>query len=317
MDKSVADSLSEINGIDKLSSQYFLVSANAECCTVQVQIIGFDDDTDFTVKPWLKEAYNGTLKENEIIVGAGLSTRVGNTLALYGVECKAVGKLERTGTGLDTAVYATNDTVKGLIKASAEKGIAVLSKQSPENVISSVYIKADKDADIDELTAEINMKVDGVQAVRTKSMMTDTAKQLNVLSESIMVITTAVWVLAAVIMIAAFYNSANERKREFALLRTIGFSRKQLSRIVLSESIITAGAGSLAGVALTALLSFSFVGVIEKKTALPMLMPSVSVTLFYGAAVMTIVLFAGSIASAISAYRLTHIETGKILREGC
>lgn len=317
MDKSVADSLSEINGIDKLSSQYFLVSANAECCTVQVQIIGFDDDTDFTVKPWLKEAYNGTLKENEIIVGAGLSTRVGNTLALYGVECKAVGKLERTGTGLDTAVYATNDTVKGLIKASAEKGIAVLSKQSPENVISSVYIKADKDADIDELTAEINMKVDGVQAVRTKSMMTDTAKQLNVLSESIMVITTAVWVLAAVIMIAAFYNSANERKREFALLRTIGFSRKQLSRIVLSESIITAGAGSLAGVALTALLSFSFVGVIEKKTALPMLMPSVSVTLFYGVAVMTIVLFAGSIASAISAYRLTHIETGKILREGC
>ncbi len=317
MDKSVADSLSEINGIDKLSSQYFLVSANAECCTVQVQIIGFDDDTDFTVKPWLKEAYNGTLKENEIIVGAGLSTRVGNTLALYGVECKAVGKLERTGTGLDTAVYATNDTVKGLIKASAEKGIAVLSKQSPENVISSVYIKADKDADIDELTAEINMKVDGVQAVRTKSMMTDTAKQLSVLSESIMVITTAVWVLAAVIMIAAFYNSANERKREFALLRTIGFSRKQLSRIVLSESIITAGAGSLAGVALTALLSFSFVGAIEKKTALPILMPSVSVTLIYGVTVMTIVLFAGSIASAISAYRLTHIETGKILREGC
>lgn len=317
MDKSVADSLSEINGIDKLSSQYFLVSANAECCTVQVQIIGFDDDTDFTVKPWLKEAYNSTLKENEIIVGAGLSTRVGNTLALYGVECKAVGKLERTGTGLDTAVYATNDTVKGLIKASAEKGIAVLSKQSPENVISSVYIKADKDADIDELTAEINMKVDGVQAVRTKSMMTDTAKQLNVLSESIMVITTAVWVLAAVIMIAAFYNSANERKREFALLRTIGFSRKQLSRIVLSESIITAGAGSLAGVALTALLSFSFVGAIEKKTALPILMPSVSVTLIYGVTVMTIVLFAGSIASAISAYRLTHIETGKILREGC
>ena len=172
MDKSVTDRLSGINGIEKISAQYFLVSANAECCTVQVQIIGFDEQSDFTVKPWLKEAYNGTLKKNEIIVGAGLSTRVGHTLSLYGVECKAVGKLEKTGTGLDTAVYATNETVKGLIDASARQGIAVLSKQSPENVVSSVYIKVKDGADIDELTAEINTKLDGIQAVRTKSMMT-------------------------------------------------------------------------------------------------------------------------------------------------
>lgn len=317
MDRSVLSRLSEINGVEMLSAQYFLVSANAECCTVQVQIIGFDEQSDFTVKPWLKEAYSGTLKKNEIIVGAGLSTRVGHTLSLYGVECKAVGKLERTGTGLDTAVYATNETVKGLIKASAKRGIAVLSKQSPENVVSSVYIKADKGADIDKLTAEINTTLDGIQAVRTKSMMTDTARQLNVLSESIMGIASAVWVLAAVIMLAAFYNSANERKREFAVLRTIGFSRKRLSRIVLAESIITAGSGGAAGVALTALLSFSFVGVIERKTSLPLLMPSVSVTLLYGAAVIMVVLLAGSGAAALSAYRLTHIDTGKILREGC
>ncbi len=317
MDKSVTDRLSGINGIEKISAQYFLVSANAECCTVQVQIIGFDEQSDFTVKPWLKEAYNGTLKKNEIIVGAGLSTRVGHTLSLYGVECKAVGKLEKTGTGLDTAVYATNETVKGLIDASARQGIAVLSKQSPENVVSSVYIKVKDGADIDELTAEINTKLDGIQAVRTKSMMTGTAKQLNVLSESIMAITAAVWGLAAVIMLAAFYSSANERKLEFAVLRTIGFSRKRLGKIVLAESIITAGTGSAAGVTLTALLSFSFVGVIEHKTALPFLMPSAGAAFLYGAAVIMTVLLAGSAASALSAYRLTHTDTGKILREGC
>ena len=62
MDRSVLSRLSEINGVEMLSAQYFLVSANAECCTVQVQIIGFDEQSDFTVKPWLKEAYSGTLK---------------------------------------------------------------------------------------------------------------------------------------------------------------------------------------------------------------------------------------------------------------
>ena len=54
MDKSVADEIAAIDGISQLSTQYFLVSANAECCTAQVQIIGFDEHSDFTVKPWLK-----------------------------------------------------------------------------------------------------------------------------------------------------------------------------------------------------------------------------------------------------------------------
>jgi len=317
MDKSVLNGLSKINGVEKLSAQYFLVSANAECCTVQVQIIGFDEESDFTVKPWLKEAYSGTLKENEIIVGAGLSTRVGHTLSLYGVECRAVGKLEKTGTGLDTAVYATNDTVKGLIKASAKQGIAVLSKQSPEDVVSSVYIKAADSADIDELTAEINKELDGVQAVRTKSMMTGTAEKLKVFSKSVTALTAAVWGLAAVIMLSSFYLYANERKREFAVLRAIGFSRRQLGGLVLKQSLITSGAGGAAGVLLTALVILPFVKLIEQKAALPLLLPGWFSTLLYGAAAAVTVLLTGSLSAALSAYKLSRIDTGKILREGC
>lgn len=317
MDKSVVNGLSKINGVEKLSAQYFLVSANAECCTVQVQIIGFDEQSDFTVKPWLKEAYSGTLKENEIIVGAGLSTRVGHTLSLYGVECRAVGKLEKTGTGLDTAVYATNETVKGLIDASARQGIAVLSKQSPEDVVSSVYIKAADSADIDELTAKINKELDGVQAVRTKSMMTGTAEKLRVFSKTVTALTAAVWGLAAVIMLSSFYLYANERKREFAVLRAIGFSRRQLGGLVLKQSLITSGAGGAAGVLLTALVILPFVRLIERRAALPLLLPGWYSILLYGAAAAVTVLLTGSFSAAFSAYKLSRIDTGKILREGC
>ncbi|MBQ8967543.1 ABC transporter permease [Ruminococcus sp.] len=317
MDKSAAEEIASIDGVDKLSAQYFLVSANAECCTVQVQIIGFDEQSDITVKPWLKEAYEGSLGKNEIIVGAGLATKVGHSLTLYGVECRAVGKLERTGTGLDTAVYATNETVRGLIKASAEQGIAVLSRQSPEDVVSSVYIKAAEGTDLDELTAAINTEVEGVQAVRTKSMMTETADRLGVISKGIAVFIAAVWVLAVIIMSAVFYLTANERKREFAVLRVMGFSRKKLSRLVLTEALITAGAGAAAGVILTSAAVLPFVNIIEQKTALPLLMPKTSAIVSAGAAVIITVLATGSAAAALSAYRLSHIDTGKILREGC
>ena len=134
---------------------------------------------------------------------------------------------------------------------------------------------------------------------------------------SLAVFIAAVWVLAGIIMLAVFYLTANERKREFAVLRVMGFSRKKLSRLVLTEAIITAGAGAAAGVILTSAAVLPFVNIIEQKTALPLLMPKAAAIVSAGAAVMITVLATGSAAAALSAYRLSHIDTGKILREGC
>ena len=316
MDKSVRDELERTDGVDKLSAQYFLVSANAECCTVQVQIIGFDDETDFTVKPWLREAYSGSLEQNEIIVGSGLSTKVGHSLKLYGVECKAVGKLESTGTGLDTAIYASSDTVRGLIKAAEGKGISVLSKQSPDDVISSVYIKVKDGYDIDEVAANINLGMDGVQAVRTKSMITGTADKLSVFSASITVLIAAVCVLSAAIMLIIFTALAGERKGEFALLRVIGFSRARLCRQVLNEAFVICICGALLGIGIASAVVFPFGSLIENKAALPMLTPDLVSVLGYALLAIAAVVVTGPIASVYSAFRLSRIDTGRILREG-
>ena len=316
MDKSVEDDLKAINGVAETSEQYFLVSANSECCSVQVQIIGFDEDSDISVKPWLKESYSGRLGVNEIIVGSSLSTRVGHTLKLYGVECKAVGKLDETGTGLDTAIYTTPDTVRRLIRASQEKGIGVLSKQSPDDVISSVYIKVKDGVDIDDVAADINLHLDGVRAVRTRSMITGTAEKLAVISKSINGLMAAVWILAAVIMSAALSVLANERRREFAVLRTIGFSRKRLGGLILSETAVICLSGAFAGILLTALTVFSFGKLIETKTGLPYLSPDIPQVLVYALIAFAAVMLTGPLASAYSAYRLSRVDTGRILREG-
>ncbi|MBR6336774.1 MAG: ABC transporter permease [Ruminococcus sp.] len=316
MDKAVVSKIAETAGIDKLSAQYFLVSANAECCTTKVQIIGFDEESDFTVKPWLKNAYSGSLKKNEIIIGSALSTKAGSTLTLYGVECKAAGKLEETGTGLDTAVYATNETVQGLIEASQQKGISVLTKHSPDEVISSVYIKVKDGSSIDDVVYSINQNIDGVQAVRTKSMITGTADKLDVFSKGISIVTVAAWLLSAVIMTAVFSALAGGRRREFAVLRTVGFSRKRLGALVLSESLIVSAAGAAAGIALTAFTVLHFGRVIEQGTGLPYLSPNASSAAGYAALAAAAVMLTGALSSAWAAYRLSHADTGTILREG-
>lgn len=315
MDKSVIDDLEKIEGIERLSPQYFLVSANAECCSVKVQIIGFDESTDFTIKPWLHESYTGQLGNNEVIVGAALSTKVGHTMTLYGNEYLVAGKLEKTGTGLDTAVYTTGDTVKDLILAAEDKGISILSKQSPDDVVSSVYINIKEGYDVDEIVSDINLNMEGVRAVRSKSMMTSTADRISAISGAIYLLIRTVWLFAAVILMVSFYVITGERKREFASLRVIGYSKKQLGKMVLTESLAIGTAGSIIGNVITGVLLYSFGAFIESKLDIPYLIPG-GISIFYYVCVTFIsVVFVGAASGVISAYRAVSFDIGSILRE--
>lgn len=316
MDKAVQEKVSGIGGIERISPQYFLVSANAECCTVQVQIIGFDEQSDFTIKPWLKETYSGSLKDNEIIVGSSLATRVGHTLKLYGVECKAVGKLDKTGTGLDTAIYTTPKTLRRLISAAEDKGIKVLSKQSPEDVISSLYIKVADGVDVSEVVSRINLEIDGVQAVRTKNMITGTADRLSVISGSISLLITAVWVLTALVMTAVFSVLAGVRRREFASLRVVGFSRRRLGILVMTESIFICILGAVIGVGAALVAVLPFGRLIELRTGLPYLSPEPAFIVKTALLAFLAVLVTGALTSLYSAIKLCYVDTGNILREG-
>ena len=42
-------------GIAEMTTQFFLTSAKASCCSTRIQIIGFDPKTDFSIIPWMRE----------------------------------------------------------------------------------------------------------------------------------------------------------------------------------------------------------------------------------------------------------------------
>ncbi len=60
------------------------------------------------------------------------------------------------------------------------------------------------------------------------------------------------WVLAFAILTAAFCLMINERKREFAVLRVAGASRRMLSRMIVSEAAYLSLAGGALGILLGA-----------------------------------------------------------------
>ena len=315
MNKSYIDKIAEIDGVEKVSAQYFLASAKAGCCSMSVQIIGFDPETDFTIQPWIQSSYKKELGLCDVVVGSEINSIVGGKIKLYDTECTVVARLENTGTALDTAIYTNSDTVRTLINAAAEQGINVLSDNSPDNVISSVYVKVLDGYDPQSVTDDINLHVRKVQAVRTKNMLTGISDSLSAISGTVTVLIIIVWIMSIIIMLIAFSMLINERKKEFAVLRVIGTSRKMLAGIIISESAVIGILGGIVGIAAASLVVFPFSSLIEANLGLPFLLPNAAQIIIYVAAALVVALIAAPLSSAYSAFKLSRVDTGLILRE--
>ncbi len=316
MDKTNADKIAQMEGVESVSAQYFLASVSAGCCSMPVQIIGFDPETDFSVQPWIKKSYTKELNTDDLLAGANINAETGENLRFYGHTCKVVGKLDKTGTGLDNAVFTNSDTIKALMSAAKEKGDKVLEKNDPNTLVSSVMIKVKDGYEPNSISDEINIHMRHVTAVKTQNMISGLAQSLSGVSDMTGALMLAVWILSLIVMAIAFSMIINERKREFAVLRVIGASRSTLARMVLAESSLLGLTGGIIGVIAACALVFPFSGALEAKLGLPYLSPDAGRILLTAVLAVLAAVIAGPLTSAFSAVKISKLDTGLILREG-
>ena len=310
MNRSILDRIKEI------SEQYFLASAKAGCCSAKLQLIGFDPATDFTVKPWVKESYDGELGEFEMLVGNDLNAFAGDQLTFYNKVCTIKGKLKKTGTYLDTAVYMSIDSVKALLKSAEDLGMVTNGKGSPDEITSCVLINVADGYTPLEVMNEINTKTRGVEAIQTQDMISGVAGQLESASRIIGFLIVAIWLLSIFILVLAFTMIANERKKEFAILRVLGSSRKMVAGIILKEAFMVNLIGSLTGAAIAVLAVILLGGISLSSFDLPFLLPGVSEMILLAVITIIVSVIAGCLASSLSAFKTSRIDTALILREG-
>lgn len=314
MDESYLEKIAAREGVEAASPQFFLASASAGCCSVAVQIIGFDPETDFSIQPWIHESYSGAVGDGDLIVGSSIEVPSNHKLVFYNNSYDVVAQLDKTGTGLDTAVYANMNTIREMLDASTKLGFHYYDGD-PKRAISSVMIKVSNGYGIENVTNDINVHVRRVEATQAKSMISGIASGLANVSRVVGVLVGAIWVLSLSILMVAFIMISNERTKEFAVLRVVGASEAMLKRLLLMESALISGVGALCGIASAALVMFPFSGLIKQSLDLPYLLPNTGVTaaLLIGSALLS--LLAGALTSGFSARRLTKSETGLILRE--
>ena len=315
MDASVLDAVRGAQGVEIAAPQTFLASLKADCCAIKVQIIGIDPGADFTVKPWIEESYSRGLGDMEVAVGCKVTAGVGETLKIYEQYTHVVAKLAETGTGLDTAVYCNMDTMKKLLAAAEAKGVTH-KLTSGSDVISAVYVKVKDGADPAQVNNWLNGHIRKVTAVRARSMFTDVSDSLSGIARAARVLIGAVWALALAILLVAFAMMIRERRREFAVLRLLGVSRRGLRGEILAETALCGLAGALVGVGVAALGVFPFTTLIETQIGLPYLTPDPGTLLKMAGGTVLATLVVGLLAGAWAAARLSRTDPGTTLREG-
>jgi len=314
MDRAVLDKLSSMEGIGAISPQFFLATASASCCSAAVQIIGFDPETDFTIQPWAKSTWQGSLGYMEVLVGNELNAFPGDTLTFYGSDVTVAARLDRTGTYLDTAVYANQEKIQTLIAEALEKKVYDFGDIDPYGVISCVMINVADGYVVEEVLNDINVHVRKVEAVQTSAFLSDISAKMTGIAGVITWLMAAIWILAILILVITFMMISNERKKEYAVLRALGASRKKLVGIIMKESLLVSCAGSVIGAVIAVCAALILRTTIEGSLGLPFLLPGVLSMAAICAASIAASILAGSISAAVSAFRISGIDTAYILR---
>lgn len=316
LDRSYCEQISQIEGVQQVSAQFYLTSTSSDCCDLPVQLTGFDPETDFSIQPWIRESYSGELASGSILVGSDIDIGEERVLTFFGQEYPVAAQLDKTSTGLDCAVYADMDTLRGMMEAAEAKGFHFLDGTDPDSLISSVLIQAAEGYDVDTVGRNIRSKLDGLQIVKTQSMISGIANSLGNFSKLLYLFVGVFFLIALAMLTLVFSVTANERKKEFAILRILGATRKRLAGLLLAESFLISITGGVLGTAAAALVVFPFSIAIGQRLGLPYLVPS-------GAAVLRLLLTsllvsfaAGPLASAYSAWRISRADASVTLREG-
>ncbi|MFP3042781.1 FtsX-like permease family protein [Treponema primitia] len=314
--QALVQNIARLEGVKQISPQFFLTSLADACCSLPVQIIGFDPQTDFVVQPWIAEVLRDGIKDGEMVVGSEIIVKETGTLKFFNHKYPVAAKLRKTASGLDTSIFVTMNTIRTLIDAAHKEGNSFLADSQPEGAISSILIRLDKDSNAAQISRTIRKENPGVELIASSKIFQGIKESLNSLTAYTKGFSVILWILAVVVLGAVFSGSINERKKEFAVIRVLGATRQKLAAIVLQEAALAGLTGGLIGTALAALVIFPFSTFIGLRLQLPYIQPRGLEVLWITGVSLVLSFIVGPVASIYSAVKISRAETYYTMREG-
>lgn len=306
-----------LDGVEIATPQYYLTTLSASCCDQKVSVIGFDPASDFVIQPWIREVLTEKLPKGAIVVGSEIRIEEKGTVKFFDREFPVAATLEPIGNRLDQAVFVDVSTLESIREAAQAKGVVFLFRnENPELLTySSILIKLAPNADLERLSREIHTRFDGVQIRSRKDMFSGLEKSARILQIVVWVIVAFFLFVAVAAIVISFSLSTRERRREYALLRIIGFTRKRLKKLVLAESFLVSAVGTYIGLLFTSVAFFTFRIWIGEHVGVPFIIPATVEIAGVYAVVILLLHSVGPAAVYGVANKVSQIDAYAALRE--
>lgn len=312
----LASKVKNIKGVSAVSSQLFIASLNAGCCTTKVQLIGFDPATDFVISPWMQQQRTTPLTGNEVVVGAKIVAKIGDEIMFYNQPFRVVAKMDSTGMGFDSSVFMSMDAAYNLMKTAH---LITGDVDHIKDYASSIFVRVDSEYQPKTIVNQImqNYAVDyNLDFVMTKSMISNIFKWLHSFSLIVYSLAAIFWLLAVVVIFIIYSATINERRREVAILRILGASRLMLVKMLFRESIIISFIGGVIGISVAAVLLYAFRMLICQSLGLPCANISLMNALVYALIVFLLTLIIAPLASIYSVLSISRTDSYHAFKEG-
>lgn len=279
------------------------------------RVVGLDEETDFTVSPWIEGSTFPELGSDGIVLGHDVEKPDGDVVMILGNQFFVKGTLEPTGTSVDGTVFMSLETARR-IGAQSPYLESVWKQTDPNTSISALLVRVKDGEDASFVAHEIETVYPGASAVVTSSVMQGVANQFELLVTISLGLSAALLVISVLALVGRVSALINGRRTEIGFMRAIGLQKQSVIAFVLVELGLVAVLSGIAGAVLGIFLSNHLVGALHSAFALPEVgLTTLSSTLLVGAGV-AVALVLGVGVALVPLLRLIAHSPQEIITRG-
>ncbi|MBQ9305521.1 ABC transporter permease [Butyrivibrio sp.] len=310
-----------VEGVDKVTPVIYLASLNASCCSVPIQIIGYDPKTDFVTTPWISDEFVDKFSDGNLIAGNNIAVDDENTLTFFGRTYEVGARLNKTGTGMDKSVYVSFDVMEQLISDAKEKGISFGDESTgdtasiTEEYVSAFLVSVKEGYSVDNVAGNIMRQVPG-GVVQSKSLYKTVTNGIALISDIIKTITYAMFISITLVTVFLHLYRVGTRKKEWAIYRMMGGSGNWILGLIFTETIALSFLGAVVGIALGALIYFPFSNLISQQVKFPFYLPGITGIILTALASIAVTMLSGVLPGIIAGESAARTECYELMREG-
>lgn len=323
MEKEIAEKISQIEGVEKVTSRFYLTSVSEDCCDFPVQIVGFEPDTDFVISPWIEESFPSDSKKfTEEFYTEGCVVTESNVLTqkdgvrFFGKTHPVSGKLSKSGAGIDNAVFVSMNTLKEIYDDAKGRGFGFISDGNAGSKVSAVFVRLSEGAKADSTAVKITSRIPNVSVVKRDAVFSEISSSLDSVFFILKILAVSVTLFTVISLAIIFPLAVSSRIAEFSILRILGAAHKKCAKILLYEALFISVAGGLSGIALASLLVFPFCTAIDSALSVPLVFPPPAILFLTGCAVLLAVIFAVLLSALKSIISVSKLEPYSAMKQG-